>query len=249
MTPWPHGVDSGGQGLGSFDPSASRSRGSERRGSRISTYTLREEIANAGTHGVGLVAGFAAGVVLVVLTALTGSTLAIVSASVFAATVVLLFLASTLYHAIPHPVAKRRLAILDHAAIYLLIAGTYTPFTLVGLGGTWGWALFGVVWGLAVVGVGFKLFFTGRFKLASTLVYIAMGWLALVAIDPMLERLSPLVLTWLVIGGVSYTVGTLFYLARRLPYGHAIWHLFVLAGCVSHFVATYALLLGGRAAV
>ncbi len=210
----------------------------------MSQYTLREEIANAGTHGLGLVAGFAAGVVLIVLTALTGKTLAIVTASVFTATVVLLFLASTLYHAIPHPVAKARLKVLDHAAIYLLIAGTYTPFTLVGLGGTWGWALFGVVWGLAVVGVGFKLFFTGRFRLASTLVYIAMGWLALVAINPMIDRLSPTVLTWLVVGGASYTFGTLFYLAKRLPYAHAIWHLFVLGGCISHFVAAYALLLG-----
>ena len=210
----------------------------------MSTYSLREEIANAGTHGLGLVAGFAAGIVLIVLTALTGHTLSIVAASVFTATVVLLFLASTLYHAIPHPTAKARLKVLDHAAIYLLIAGTYTPFTLVGLGGTWGWSLFGVVWGLAVVGVGFKLFFTGRFKLASTLIYIAMGWLALVALDPMVERLSPTVLTWLFVGGAFYTLGTLFYLAKRLPYAHAVWHLFVLGGCVSHFVATYALLLG-----
>jgi hemolysin III len=209
----------------------------------MDSYSLREEIANAGTHGLGLVAGFAAGIVLIVLTALTGDTLSIITASVFAATVVLLFLASTLYHAIPHPAAKARLKVLDHAAIYLLIAGTYTPFTLVGLGGAWGWSMFGVVWGLAVVGVGFKLFFTGRFKLASTLVYIAMGWLALVAIEPMLDRLSPLVLTWLLIGGACYTLGTLFYLAKRLPYAHAIWHVFVLGGCISHFVATYALLL------
>jgi hemolysin III len=211
------------------------------------TYSPREEILNAGTHGLGLAAGLAAGIVLIVLTALTGHALSIVAASVFTATVVLLFLASTLYHAIPHPTAKARLKVLDHAAIYLLIAGTYTPFTLVGLGGTWGWSLFGVVWGLAVVGVGFKLFFTGRFRLASTLVYIAMGWLALVAIEPMVERLSPVVLTWLFVGGACYTVGTLFYLAKRLPYAHAVWHLFVLGGCVSHFVAAYALLLGPSA--
>lgn len=210
-------------------------------------HSLREEIANASTHGLGLVAGFAAGIVLIVLTVLTGHTLSIVAASVFTATVVLLFLASTLYHAIPHPIAKARLKVLDHSAIYLLIAGTYTPFTLVGLGGAWGWSLFGVVWGLAVVGIGFKLFFTGRFKLASTLVYIAMGWLALVAIDPMVERLSATVITWLFVGGACYTLGTLFYLARRMPYAHAVWHLFVLGGCVSHFVATYALLLGAPA--
>lgn len=226
---------------------ASASRGLRRTDDAMNTYPLREEIANAGTHGLGLVAGFAAGIVLIVLTALSGHTLSIVAASVFTATVVLLFLASTLYHAIPHPTAKARLKVLDHSAIYLLIAGTYTPFTLVGLGGTWGWSLFGVVWGLAVVGVGFKLFFTGRFKLASTLVYIAMGWLALVALDPMVERLSPTVLTWLFIGGACYTLGTLFYLAKRMPYAHAIWHLFVLGGCVSHFVATYALLLGAPA--
>lgn len=207
-------------------------------------YSLGEEIASAGTHALGAIACFSAGIVLIVLTALDGDRLRVIAASVFSATAVLLFIASTLYHAITHPRAKRWLKVLDHIAIYLLIAGTYTPFALVGLSGTWGWSLFGVVWGLAAAGVVFKLFFAGRFKLLSTLIYIAMGWLALIAYRPMVERIDHAVIVWLFIGGASYTLGTLFYLAKRYRYTHAVWHLFVLGGAVAHFVATYQLLLG-----
>ena len=145
-------------------------------------------------------------------------------------------MASTLYHAIPHAGAKARLKVFDHCAIYLLIAGTYTPFTLIGLRGETGWLLFGTIWTLAVAGIVFKLFYTGRFKLASTLIYVAMGWIVIFAIGPMIERLDGWTLGWLFAGGVAYTLGTVFYLSRR-RYSHAVWHGFVIAGSVCHFVA------------
>lgn len=200
-------------------------------------HNVREEIANALTHGLGAVAALAAGAVLITLAALFGDGWQLAGAIVFCATLLLLYLASTLYHAIPHPVAKSRLKVFDHCAIYLLIAGTYTPFTLVGLRGPWGWTLFGLIWGLALAGCVFKLYFTGRFKGLSTAIYVAMGWLVLIAIEPMLRLLPTWTLGWLFAGGVAYTVGALFYMSRRLPYAHAIWHAFVIAGSVCHFVA------------
>ena len=196
----------------------------------------RWELVNALTHGAGVVAGLAGGVVLIVFAALYGDVTKVVSSAVFAATLVLLYTASTLYHAARRPSLKARLKVFDHCAIYLLIAGTYTPFTLVGLRGGWGWSLFGVAWGLAVAGVVFKLFFTGRFPRVSTAIYVGMGWMAVIAIQPMLERLSVATLAWLVAGGLAYTAGTVFYHNRR-PYAHAVWHLFVLAGSVCHFAA------------
>jgi hemolysin III len=196
----------------------------------------RWELANALTHGAGAVAALVGGIVLIVLAAMYGDVWKVVSSAVFAATLVLLYTASALYHAVRQPRLKARLKVFDHAAIYLLIAGTYTPFTLVGLRGGWGWSLFGVAWGLAVAGVVFKLFFTGRFPRLSTAIYIGMGWMVVVAIQPMLERLSGATLAWLVAGGLAYTAGTVFYHNRR-PYAHAVWHLFVLAGSVCHFAA------------
>ncbi|TXK62644.1 PAQR family membrane homeostasis protein TrhA [Alkalisalibacterium limincola] len=198
---------------------------------------LREEVVNALTHGLGAVIALAAGAVLITLAAVFGDGWQLAGAIVFGATLLLLYLASTLYHAIPHPIAKQRLKVFDHCAIYLLIAGTYTPFTLIGLRDDGGWLLFGVIWALAAMGIAFKLFFTGRFKLVSTLIYVAMGWIALLAIGPMLRQLPPTTLAWLFAGGVAYTVGAVFYMSRRLRYGHAIWHLFVIAGSVCHFVA------------
>ncbi|HEX8693072.1 MAG TPA: hemolysin III family protein [Longimicrobium sp.] len=197
----------------------------------------REELANMLTHAVGLVASAAAAAVLVVLAALGGDPWRIVGTAVFGATVVLLYTASTLYHAARTEKLRARLQVFDHCAIYLLIAGTYTPFTLVGLRGGWGWSLFGVIWGLAMAGVVFKLFFTGRFPRVSMAIYLGMGWLVLVAAGPMLSRLPAATLAWLVAGGVAYTAGTVFYLSRRIPYAHAIWHLFVLAGSVFHALA------------
>ena len=150
-------------------------------------YSLREEIANAITHGIGVLASIIGGAVLITLAAVHGDAWQVVAASVFVTALVLLYTASTLYHAIPNPTAKRRLKVLDHCAIFLLIAGTYTPFTLIGLRGSWGWLLFGVIWSLAVAGIAFKLFFTGRFKRTSTLIYVAMGWLIILAIGPLVR--------------------------------------------------------------
>lgn len=162
------------------------------------------------------------------------------SAIVFGVCLLLLYIASTLYHAARHPVVKARLKVFDHCAIYLLIAGTYTPFTLIGLRGPWGWWLFGTIWTLALAGVIFKLFFTGRFKRLSTMLYIAMGWLVLVAIKPMWGALDGWTLGWLFAGGVCYTAGTVFYHRPSLKYSHAIWHMFVLAGSLCHYVAVMA---------
>jgi len=196
-----------------------------------------DEIANAVTHGAGAVASAIAFVVLVVLASRGGDAWEIVSVSLFGATLILLYLASTVYHAARNPLTKARLKVLDHSAIYLLIAGTYTPFALGVLRGAWGWSLFGVVWGLAAVGVTFKLFFTGRFRLASTLIYIGMGWLGLVAAVPLISNLNAAVLVWLVAGGLAYTLGTPFYHAGRFRYAHTVWHGFVLAGSTCHVVA------------
>lgn len=198
---------------------------------------LREEIANALSHGLGVVLGLLGGGALVALVAMTGSTAQITGTIVFVVSLVLLYTASTLYHAIPHPVAKRRLKVFDHCAIYVLIAGTYTPFLLTSLrphGGLWMLAL---IWSLAAAGIVYKLFYTGRFKGVSTLIYLAMGWLVVIGGKPFLAALGETTLGWLLAGGIAYSVGTLFYLSRRLPYAHAIWHAFVLLGSVCHFVA------------
>lgn len=196
-----------------------------------------EEIANAITHGIGLLLSIGGGIILITLAARHASTREIISAAVFATTLVVMYVASTLYHAIPHPRAKRGLKVFDHCAIFLLIAGTYTPFTIVALKGTLGWSLFGIVWGLAVLGIVFKLFFTGKMRLLSTITYVLMGWIAIVAVVPISRALQPAALYWLIAGGIAYTAGTLFYHNQRIPYSHAIWHVFVLAGSVSHFIA------------
>lgn len=204
---------------------------------------LREELANAWTHGVGAAASLAGGGILITLAALRGDGWQLASAIVFGVALLLLYTASTLYHAIQHPVAKGRLKVFDHCAIYLLIAGTYTPFTLIGLRGPWGWGLFTAIWGLAVAGVIFKLFYTGRFKLLSTVIYVAMGWLIIVAVKPLLTALDAWTLGWLLAGGLAYTFGTVFYHRPNLRYSHAIWHMFVIAGSVCHFVAVTAQVL------
>jgi hemolysin III len=198
---------------------------------------LREEVWNALTHGAGAVFSIVGGAVLITLTALSGDGWQLAGAVVFSISLMLLYVASTLYHAVPHPIAKGRLKIFDHCAIYILIAGSYTPFTLVGLRTHGGWWLFGAIWSLAIMGIVFKLFFTGRFKLVSTLIYLAMGWLIIVAIKPMMVALSPAMLMWLIAGGLAYTFGTIFYMSKRIPYTHAIWHGFVLLGSACHFVA------------
>ncbi|TVS12091.1 MAG: hemolysin III family protein [Wenzhouxiangella sp.] len=206
----------------------------------------REEIANALTHGIGVVLAVGGGAVLITLAALFTGAREIVSIAVFTASLILLYTASTLYHLARRPELKSRLKILDHCAIFLLIAGTYTPFTIAAMRGGWGWSLFGVIWGLAVVGIVAKLFFTGRFRYLSTATYVGMGWLVVVAFVPLTQAVTPAALAWLIAGGVFYTAGTLFYHNQRLPYSHAIWHLFVLVGSICHFAAVTAQLIAPR---
>ena len=203
-------------------------------------HDMREELASALTHGLGATAALAGGAVLITLAALHGDGWQLGASIVFGVALLLLYLASTLYHSIHHPVIKGRLKVFDHCAIYVLIAGTYTPFTLIGLRDSVGWWLFATIWALALAGVVFKLFYTGRFKKLSTLIYVAMGWLIMVAAKPMFAALDAWTLGWLIAGGVFYTLGTVFYHRPSMRYSHAIWHLFVIAGSVSHYVAVFA---------
>jgi hemolysin III len=202
------------------------------------TQSAREELANALSHGVGTLLALVGAPVLIAGAARTGSSTAIAAAAVFAATLVLLYLASTLYHAARSPRAKEFLRRLDHGAIYLLIAGTYTPFTLGPLAGPWGWALFGTVWGLAALGVTLKLFDRLRHPHLSTGLYLAMGWCVLPALGPLIEGVPGPGLWLLVAGGLSYTAGTAFFaLDAAVRYAHFVWHLFVLGGSACHFFA------------
>jgi len=196
-----------------------------------------EEIANSVSHGIGLLAALVAFPILVVSAVNRGDLAGTVGATVFATTMVLLYLASTLFHALPPNRAKRVFQILDHSAIYLLIAGTYTPFTLGVLRGAWGWTLFGLVWGLAVVGTVFKTLGGVRYTTFSTWVYLAMGWLVLIAIEPVWTLVPKWGLFWLFAGGIAYTAGAVFFMAERIRYFHFVWHLFVVAGTACHFIA------------
>jgi hemolysin III len=209
-------------------------------------YTRGEEIANSLTHGVGMLLSIAGLSILVTFAALRGDAWMVVGCSVFGASMILLYTASTLYHCLRSPRSKGMLRVLDHAAIFLLIAGTYTPFTLASLRGPWGWSLFGVIWGLAVTGIALKLFFTGRFRVVSTMIYLFMGWLVLIAIRPLVAVLPRASLVFLLAGGLAYSLGVVFYLWKRLPYHHAVWHLFVLAGTVCHFFAVFYCIGTGR---
>lgn len=200
--------------------------------------TLAEEVVNAISHGLGFLLAVASLPILVVFSGRHGVHSSLVGAVVFSVTAMLLYGASALYHALPAGRAKQVLQRLDHAAIFVFIAGSYTPFVLGPLQGPWGWSLFGVVWSLAAVGVTAKLLHRLRHPLWSTGLYVGMGWVALVAIGPMVERIAPAGLAWLVAGGVAYTVGALFFLLdNRVRYAHGVWHLFVLAGSVCHFFA------------
>ena len=196
-----------------------------------------EELANSLTHGVGLILSIAGLATLLFLAVMRGSAWRIVSCAIYGSTLLCLYLVSTLYHGTRSRRLKRILKICDHSAIYLLIAGTYTPFLLVNLRGGWGWSLFAVIWGLAMTGILFKIWFVEHASVLSTAVYLLMGWLALVAIKPMLLRIPLSGLLWLLAGGVLYTVGVVFYAWKKLPYNHAIWHGFVLAGSACHYFA------------
>ncbi|HHX77796.1 MAG TPA: hemolysin III family protein [Firmicutes bacterium] len=202
---------------------------------KIRELSKGEEIANAVSHGIGIGLAIAALVILTVFAAIHGNMWHIVSFCIFGSTMVVLYTASTLYHSFPRGKTKTIFKIIDHACVFLLIAGTYTPLTLVTLRGTFGWSLFGVVWGIALLGIVFKLLFINKFHLFSTLLYIGMGWLIIIAIKPLINGLNAASLFFLMAGGILYTLGTIFYGLQKIKYNHVVWHLFVLAGSICHF--------------
>ncbi len=199
--------------------------------------SLGEEIANSVSHGVGFLLALAAAAVLVIDALRSGEVTQIAAATVFGTTMVLLYFTSMMFHAFPRNRAKRVFQVLDHSAIYLLIAGTYTPFTLGVLYGTWGWILFGLVWSMAVAGIVLKVFGGIRYNTVSTLVYVAMGWLVVIAADTVWTLVPAWGIVWLLAGGIAYTAGAVFFLADRIRYFHFVWHLFVITGTACHFIA------------
>lgn len=207
------------------------------------TYPRREEIANAITHGIGAALSVAALVLLIVFSSLEGTVWHVVSFTIYGATMLLLYMSSTLVHSFKEGKAKDVFEFLDHSSIYLFIAGTYTPFLLVAVRGSLGWSLFGIIWGIAIFGCIFKAFFVKRFLFMSTVFYIAMGWLIVIAWNPLTAVVAPQGINLLVGGGLLYTLGTIFYVWRGFPFHHAIWHLFVLAGSILHFFAVLFYLL------
>lgn len=203
--------------------------------SYTTNYSVGEEIAHSITHGIGALLSIAGLAVLVAYSSLNGNAWHIVSSSIYGSTLIILYSASTLYHAITNPKAKSVLQQLDHAAIYLLIAGTYTPFLLVSLRGVWGWSLFGVIWSIAIAGMVLEFVSAERFKKVSLWLYLGMGWIVVLAIKPMLMQVETGGLVLLLAGGLSYSLGVIFYVREQMAFHHAIWHLFVLAGSVLHF--------------
>ncbi len=203
--------------------------------------SLGEEIANSVTHGTGVGLSIAALVILIVFAARRGDVWKTVSFSIYGASLVILYLASTLYHSIPRPGLKRFFRVLDHCSIFLLIAGTYTPVTIGVIRGPWGWTLFGVIWALALAGINLKIFALDKGNKISLAIYLLMGWLIVIAVKPLLEKLEPASLVWLLIGGACYTLGVIFFVLKKMPYHHSVWHLFVLAGSICHFFAMLSL--------
>jgi hemolysin III len=210
--------------------------------SQIQRYGPREEIVNSVTHGIGTMLSIAGLVILLVFAVLYGTSWHIVSFSIFGGSLIVLYAASTLYHSLSNPSAKTVLKKLDHSAIFLLIAGTYTPFMIVSIRGPWGWSLFGVVWTLAIVGITIKFITIFRFRALSVVVYVFMGWLGLIAIKEIVSAVPFPSLILLIIGGLFYTTGVIFYWYRKLPFNHGIWHMFVLGGSVSHYFAVLCIL-------
>jgi hemolysin III len=200
-------------------------------------WTVGEEVAHSVTHGIGLLGAVAGLFLLVVLAAATHDPWRITACAIYASTLVLLYGTSTLYHALSATRARNVFRVLDHSAIYLLIAGTYTPFALVSLRGPWGWTLLAIVWSLALAGVTMKAVFGARWPIISTALYVAMGWVVIIAVKPLVAHVPPAGIAWLVAGGLAYTGGVVFYAWTKLRYSHAIWHLFVLAGSVCHYIA------------
>lgn len=197
-----------------------------------------EEYWNTGTHGLGILLGLI-GAIFMIGAVREADSLSRVSVWIYSVSVIVLFSASTIYHAVADPRIKRKLRILDHISIYLLIAGTYTPVALITLRDSSGWWLFGAVWGMALFGTILKLFFTGRFEIFSVFLYLLMGWLIVIDLQNLMEQLTPGGRNLLIAGGAFYTVGILFYAIRKIPYNHMIWHFFVLAGAISHWLFVY----------
>lgn len=208
----------------------------------IENFTKGEEIANSIIHGIGLLLSVAALIILIIFARESEDIHSIVSVCVYGFTLIILYLSSTLYHAFPTGKTKNIFEIFDHSAIYLLIAGTYTPLTLIALRNTLGWVIFGIVWGVAIVGVVFKVFWVKKFVIFSTSLYIAMGWMIIFAINSLIKIMTQQSIVFLVVGGALYTIGTIFYVWRKIKYHHAIWHLFVLAGSICHFFCIILLL-------
>ena len=201
--------------------------------------TVGEEIVNSITHGIGALLSIAGLVIFIVWAAGSGSGWQIVSFSIFGGTLIILYLASTLYHGLPMPRVKQAFKIIDHSAIFLLIAGTYTPFMLINLRGPWGWSILGIIWALAIMGILLKIFYISKFRKISMALYVFMGWLGIVAFREIFAHVPPLSLTLLAFGGLSYTIGLAFYGWRKLPYHHAVWHIFVIGGSISHYLAVW----------
>ena len=209
-------------------------------------YSPLEESLNIGSHAIGLILSVVATVLMIVKAIMHGDAIHVVGAAIFGASLVVLYSASTSYHRTRNPLLRSRMRVVDHTAIYVLIAGTYTPMTLITLQGTVGWVIFGIVWGMAVAGIVLKLFYTGRFDILSTALYVFMGWIIVFAIKPLIANLAAEGLRWLVAGGIAYTVGAVLYSIKRIPMNHAIFHVFVLLGSACHVVTVYWYVLPGK---
>jgi len=206
---------------------------------KVKYYSPMEESINVASHALGFVLSIVALLLLIRHASLNGSALHIISFSIFGISLMILYAASTLYHRAQTPELRSRLRVFDHAAIYVLIAGTYTPFALITLKGDLGWVVFGLSWAIATAGVILKLFFTGRYNLISTLMYLFMGWMIVFFISPLMDSLSDGGLTWLAAGGLSYTLGAILYSIKKIPFNHAIFHVFVLLGSIAHFISVF----------
>jgi hemolysin III len=208
-------------------------------------YSQAEERINVISHAAGLILSIVGLILLLAHASFNGTVWHVVSFTIFGASLILLYAASTFYHSASQQELRNRLRIIDHAAIYILIAGTYTPFALVTLKGSTGWVIFGVTWGLAVSGISLKLFFTGKYELLSTLMYVFMGWVIIFAVKPLIQNLSTEGLAWLFAGGIAYTLGAVIYSFKKIRFNHAIFHVFVLIGSISHFLSVYLYVLPG----
>ncbi|MGA9270765.1 MAG: hemolysin III family protein [Lutimonas sp.] len=213
---------------------------------KLTYYDSKEERLNIITHGIGFLLSIVALVLLIVYASRYGTVWHITSFAIFGASLIVLYAASTFYHYAKNPDLRIKLNILDHAAIYVLIAGTYTPFTMVVLKGWIGWTIFGVSWGLAIIGIVFKIFYFGRFDRISTIAYVLMGWVVIFAIKPLMDELPTKGLIWLFAGGLAYTFGAFLYSRKNLRFNHALFHVFVLIGSFCHFMAVFFYVLPAR---